>query len=76
MSSYPGNWSLIEEYSGNYIFENYNKSFSINIDYIPSCEYPYSISFVQMTGQDVLIGIEDGAYVTHAKLINEAETQL
>lgn len=72
MKKLPNNWSLIEEYDGNYIFENSNKSFCVNVDFITRCEYPYSISFVQIQGEFVVIGIENGAYATHAKASHEA----
>lgn len=66
MKKLPSNWFLVEEYDGNYIFENLNSSFCVNVNYIARCEYPYSISFIQLQGEFVVIGIENGAYTTHA----------
>lgn len=71
----PDSWSLIEEYDGNYIFENTSKSFCVNIDYVYACEYPYSITFIQLQGDTVIIGFEDGAYSTHSKNLQEATTK-
>lgn len=72
INSYPKNWILVEEYDGNYIFENLNKTFCINIDYISNCKYPYSISFLQLKEQKIKIGFENGAYVSHSKLLSDA----
>ena len=72
MNSLPENWTLIEEYEGNFIFENSNNSFCVNIDYIPACEYPYSVSFIQLKGQLNQIGTENGRYSTHSHIIQEA----
>lgn len=71
----PDSWSLVEEYDGNYIFENTNKSFCVNIDYTYACEYPYSINFIQLQGDTIIIGFEDGAYSTHSKNLQDAITK-
>jgi len=72
MGSYPVNWSLVEKYDGNYIFEDINKCFCVNIDYTPNLKYPYSINFNQTSGNKVKINFEDGAYATHAKNLEDA----
>lgn len=72
MHTYPSNWLVEEEYEGNFVFINDKKSFCINLDYTPACEYPYSINFVQIKGDFNVIGIEDGAYSTHSKVLSDA----
>jgi hypothetical protein len=72
MHTYPSNWSVQEEYDGNYIFINDEKSFCVNLDYTPACEYPYSITFVQIKGEINRIGFEDGRYSTHSKILLDA----
>ena len=66
------NWLVAEEYDGNYIFENDKKSFCVNIDFVSNCTYPYSINFVQLKGDKIKIGIEDGAYSTHSEQLSDA----
>ncbi|KLT64746.1 hypothetical protein [Pedobacter sp. BMA] len=65
-NSIPPNWLLVEEYDDNAIFENAEKSFCVNIDFTEGYQHPYSIGFLQLKGQFTRIGIEDGAYATHA----------
>lgn len=72
MGESPKNWLLIDQYDGNYIFENGDNSFCVNIDYTSGCNYPYSINMRQMKGDLVEIGIEKGAYSTHANTLLEA----
>jgi len=72
MNIYPNNWTLIEEYDGNYIFENSDKSFCVNVDYTSNCEYCYIIYFLQLRGQKTEIGFENDAYITHAKVLEDA----
>lgn len=72
MNFIPANWSLIDEYDGSLIFENSDKSFCVNIDYTPACDYPYSISFIQLKGQFTLIGIENGRYSAHSRILQDA----
>lgn len=67
MKDLPENWSLLEQYDDSYIFENSDKSFCVNVDCTPRCDYPFTIGFIQQKGEFIKIGFEDGAYSTHAK---------
>lgn len=70
--SLPNSWSLVEQYNGNYIFENSDKSFCVNVDYTFGCDYPYSISYIQVSEKLIMIGIENGAYSAHSKFLEDA----
>ncbi|HEY3372390.1 MAG TPA: hypothetical protein VGK10_16160 [Prolixibacteraceae bacterium] len=66
MESIPINWILVEEWDNNYIFENSNRSFAVNVTFTQQFALPYEISFSQLKGEFNLIGYEDGAYSTNA----------
>lgn len=71
MESIPINWILVEEWDNNYIFENRNRNFAVNVTFTQQLEFPYEIGFSQLKGDFILIGFENGAYSTHAT--NKAE---
>lgn len=71
MKTLPTNWVLIEKWDNNYIFENIDKSFCVNINFTEQLEVPYDISFSQLKGDYNIIGHENGAYCTHS--INKEE---
>jgi hypothetical protein len=72
MESVPLSWILVEEWENNFIFENTDNSFSVNITYTERCSVTYSISFSQLKGIYTVIGFEDGAYSTNATTLAEA----
>jgi hypothetical protein len=72
MNTIPANWKLVEEWDNNYIFENSDSSFSVNISYTKSCEPSYSIEFTQQIGDFNMIGFEDGAYSTNSNTVDDA----
>jgi len=72
MKALPKNWHLVEEWDENFIFENYDCSFSVDVSFTEQCINPYSISFNQLKGIFTLIGFENGAYSTHAVTKEEA----
>ena len=72
MKSIPANWILVEEWDNNYIFENKDRSFCVNVTFTEQFELPYDIGFSQLKGDFNLIGYEDGAYSTNAHTKAEA----
>ena len=72
MESVPLNWILVEEWENNFIFENSNRSFSVNVTFTEKFDIPYDISFSQLKGDFTIIGYEDGAYSTYAYTKEEA----
>jgi|GEM_PF-6417054 hypothetical protein len=72
MNNIPKNWKLVEDYDGNFIYENIGAEFQISIDFTEQLQPPYSIYFNQLQGTFTKIGIEDGAYSTHAFSETEA----
>ena len=72
MESIPANWILVEEWDNNYIFENSNRSFGVNVTFTEQFNIPYDIGFSQLKGDFNLIGYEDGAYSTNAHTKAEA----
>lgn len=67
MKIFPDNWDLVQEYDGNFIFEDDTKTFMIAIELTEQDEPPYSIGFIQLKGDRTKIGFESGAYATHAE---------
>ena len=73
MKSLPENWHLVEEWNNNnFIFENSDCIFSVEVTFTEQCAAPYSIGFCQLKGIFTLIGFENGAYGTHASKKSEA----
>lgn len=72
MESIPDNWTLVQEWGQNLIFENKDRSFSVNVTFTPQLMMPYEIGFKQLKGDFIRIGTEDGAYSTHAATKAEA----
>lgn len=72
MNQLPFNWQLIEEWDSNFIYENEDKTFCVNVDFTNNLESPYSISFNQIKGNFIVIGYENGAYSTNANTEIEA----
>ena len=72
MESVPLNWILVEEWESNFIFENIDRSFSVNVTFTEQFDIPYDISFSQLKGDFTKIGYEDGAYSTYANTKAEA----
>ena len=72
MESIPGNWHLVEEWENNFVFENYDLDFSVDVTFTEQSTAPYSIGFHQQKGVFTLIGFEKGAYATHASIKSEA----
>lgn len=66
MINLPTEWKLIDEWENNFIFENSDKSFCVNITWTEKQEFPFAIDFNQLKGTFTAIGFEDGAYSTHA----------
>ena len=75
MKNLPENWTLAEEYDGNFIYEDVDEEFQISIDFTEQIQPPYSICFQQLEGSFTKIGFEDGAYSTHAFEESEAKTK-
>ena len=73
MENLPQNWSLVEEYDGNFIYEDVDEEFQISIDFTEQIRPPYLICFTQLKGTFTKIGFEDGAYSTHAFVETEAK---
>ena len=73
MENLPENWTLVEEYDGNFIYENTEEEFQVAIDFTERLKPPYSICFHQLKGKFTKIGFEDGAYSTHAFEETEAK---
>lgn len=67
MDNLPENWNLVEEYEGNFIFEDAEKEFSVSIDQMGAMDPPYEISYQQLKGEFTKIGFENGGYSTYAK---------
>jgi hypothetical protein len=72
-NSIPTDWKLAEDYDGIFVYEDGSKNFAVNIDYNPRLLYPYHISFTQLKGDRIRVGIENGAYTTDAKNLTEAQ---
>jgi hypothetical protein len=72
MNNLPPEWKLIDEWDNNSIFENSDISFCVNITWTENSEFPFAIDYIQMKGTFTIIGIENGAYSTHAFSKNEA----
>ena len=72
MESVPLNWILVEEWENNFIFENIDRSFSVNVTFTEQFDIPYDISFSQLKGDFTKIGYEDSAYSTYANTKAEA----
>lgn len=72
MESLPANWHLVEEWENNFIFENTDSSFNVNVTFTEQCSPPYSVSFSQLKGIFTLIGFEDGAYSTNSSTKDKA----
>ena len=72
MESLPAGWHLVEEWDSNFIFENMDNSFCVNVTFTENCSSPYLISFNQLKGIFTLIGFEDGSYSTNAATIEIA----
>ncbi len=72
MESVPLNWILVEEWENNFIFENIDRSFSVNVTFTEQFDIPYDISFSQLKGDFTKIGYEDSAYSTFANTKAEA----
>ena len=72
MESLPLNWILVEEWESNFIFENSNRSFSVNVTFTEQFDIPYDISFSQLKGDFTIIGYEDGAYSTYSNTKTDA----
>ena len=72
MESIPINWILVEEWDNNFIFENSNQGFAVNVTFTEQSDIPYEISFSQLKGDFALIGFENGAYSTNAVTKTEA----
>lgn len=72
MESLPENWHLVEEWDNNFIFENSDSVFSVDVTFTEQCGSPYSIGFCQLKGVFTLIGFESGAYYTYATIKSEA----
>lgn len=73
MNKLPDNWKLVEEYEGNFIYENKEKDFQVSIDNLGNLSPQYYIHFHQLMDLFVKIGFEDGAYTTHAFEETEAK---
>ena len=43
MKALPENWHLVEEWDENFIFENNDFSFCVDVSFTEQCIYPYSI---------------------------------
>lgn len=74
-NSLPNLWSLVDQYEGNFIFENSDKSFCVNVDCFPDLKYPYSVTFTQLNGANTKIGIENGGYSTYGCNVEEARVK-
>lgn len=72
MDTIPSNWMLIEEWDNNYIFENMDTNFCVNVNFTEQLDIPYDISFIQLKGDFNIIGTENGAYSTNAITKEEA----
>ena len=72
MKALPENWHLVEEWDNNFIFENNNSSFYVNVNFTEQCDIQYSIDFSQLKGIFNVIGNENGAYTTNASTKAEA----
>jgi len=73
MELIPSEWSLIEDYDGNFIYANIAGTHNVNINYTAKCEHPYTIEFVQLIGTFTMVGIEFGAYTAHACTVTDAK---
>lgn len=71
MDNLPENWNLVEEYEGNFIFEDAEKEFSVSIDQMGAMVPPYEISYQQLKGEFTKIGFDNGGYSTYA--LNETQ---
>lgn len=75
MDQLPDNWNLVEEFEGNFIYENEDKDFQVSIDNMGEFVPRYSICFQQLADETIRIGFEDGAYSAHAFKEPEAKTK-
>lgn len=66
MKTIPKNWHLVEECENNFIYENSDHSFRVEITFAEQRICFYSIGFTQLKGIFNLIGFENGAYSTKA----------
>lgn len=71
MENLPENWNLVEEYEGNFIFEDDEQEFSVSVDQMGRSHPPYAIFYQQLKGDFNRIGFDNGGYATHA--YNEKE---
>ncbi|MDT0645783.1 hypothetical protein RM545_03710 [Zunongwangia sp. F260] len=72
MKNIPENWQMVEQYEGNFIFEDAENQFSVSVDRMGNFTPPYEINFQQLSGTFTKIGFEDGAYSAHAANKEEA----
>lgn len=74
----PPNWTVLEAYDDEdtgeqgYMYVNNLGTHYVIIEYSPVFEYPYGISFTQVKGHAMMIGIESGAYTAHVSTKEEA----
>lgn len=72
MESLPENWRLVEEWDKNFIFENSECNFCVEVTFTEQCAAPYSIGLNQLKDVFTLIGFENGAYAAHALIKSDA----
>jgi hypothetical protein len=72
MNQLPDKWQLIEQWDSNFIYENEDKTFCVNVDFTNNFYKPYSIGFNQLKGNFVVIGYDYGAYSINAFIEIEA----
>ncbi len=66
------NWTLKDEFDGNFIFFNGEETMAVNITFDEGLEFPYFIDFSQLKGIFVLWPLNEGGYVCHANSKEEA----
>ena len=66
MENLPENWNLVEEYEGNFIFEDSEEKFSVSIDHMGRMDPPYEIAYQQLQGEFTKIGFDNGGYSSYA----------
>ena len=67
MENLPEKWNLVEEYEGNFIFENDDQEFNVLINQMGRMEPPYEIAYQQLKGEFTKIGFDNGGYSSYAK---------